>query len=183
MRNSRMLEIDSNLSCIPSSSISPLNLKRNSSGTNKLRSKFSQDVVFYLQQASGTFQFSFFLRRCSTCNFYDFNNMLFIWPTRSCVALRAADLDWIVGPYTVWVGTFLGIRNCWEEDHSDDSKWIEEIRGGAHQVAAPQLCNSFSFFNFHQKFPRCCNTIFSVFGFFPNWISRSTLYPFDWIED
>ena len=62
-----MLGIESNLSCIPSSSISPLNLKRNPSDTNKLRSRFSQDAVFYLQQASGTFQFSFFLRRCSTC--------------------------------------------------------------------------------------------------------------------
>ena len=67
MRNSRMSGNESNLSCIPSSSISPLNLKRNSSDTNKLRSRFSQDAVFYLQQASGTFQFSFFLRRCSTC--------------------------------------------------------------------------------------------------------------------
>ena len=79
-----------------------------------------------------------------------------------------------------WSTVFEQLR---KEDHSDDSKWIEEIRGGAHQVAAPQLSNSFSFFNFHQKFPRCCNTIFSVFGFFPNWISRSTSYPFDWIEE
>ena len=79
-----------------------------------------------------------------------------------------------------WSTVFEQLR---KEDHSDDSKWIEEIRGGAHQVAAPQLSNSFSFFNFHQKFPRCWNTIFSVFGFFPNWISRSTLYPCDWIED
>ena len=44
---------------------------------------------------------------------------------------------------------------------------IQSGSGGAHQVAAPQLSNSFSFFNFHQKFPRCCNTIFSVFGIFP----------------
>ena len=28
---------------------------------------------------------------------------------------------------------------------------IQSGSGGAHQVAAPQLSNSFSFFNFHQK--------------------------------
>ena len=47
---------------------------------------------------------------------------MIFYTTRSCAALRAADLDWMVGPEYSLGGYSLGILNCWEEDHSGQGR-------------------------------------------------------------